>query len=470
MATRPPNDPPKSPDQLDRGLRGPIGGVTRIGPRAFGLAFLVVCALLVAILYGINRNPNSRGTTEAYASPPPPQPTNMEHFGQNEPIVATALPATPPPPLVLPPTAVPNLDQQEPNAPAQAPAAQAPSVEDAAAAQRAADEARARADEERKRRELAEAAAKSPILANGSSGGGSSGVQLSFAGNSGEEPASSYVPANGTTSGTTGGTPNGGGNASFASNNGTSINGTRPAPIETHAPQNLAYLDGPSGQFRVQPANVVLPAGGNPKDFLQAQRFAPVSPFEIVASSVIPATLITGIDSELPGLVTAQVREDIYDSKTGRYLLVPRGSRLVGLFNSQVQYGQTRVLVAWQRLIFPDTTSIDLLNMSGTDVQGAAGLAGDVDNHYGKIFGAALLTSILAAGAELASPQSTSIFGTESAGQLISQSVGQQIAQTGTQIVQKDLSIPPTLHILRGYPFLVMVDRDIVLPGVYHGQ
>ncbi|MBD5656864.1 MAG: TrbI/VirB10 family protein, partial [Candidatus Eremiobacteraeota bacterium] len=431
-------------------------------PRAFGLAFLVVCALLVAILYGLNRNPNSRGTTEAYASPPPPQPTNMEHFGQNEPIVATALPATPPPPLVLPPTAVPNLDQQEPKAVAQAPAAQAPSAEDAAAAQREAEEDRARADEERKRRELAEAAAKSPILANGSTGVGSSGVKLSFAGNSGDAPAPAYVPAVGTT--------NGGGNASFASNNGTSINGSRPAAVETHAPQSLAYLDGPSGQFRVQPANVVLPAGGNPKDFLQAQRFAPVSPFEIVASSVIPASLITAIDSELPGLVTAQVREDVYDSKTGRYLLVPRGSRLVGLFNSQVQYGQTRVLVAWQRLIFPDTTSIDLLDMSGTDVQGGAGLAGIVDNHYNKIFGAALLTSILAVGAELASPQQTSIFGTESAGQLISQSVGQQIAQTGTQIVQKDLNIPPTLHIKNGYPFLVMVDRDIVLPGVYHGQ
>ncbi|MBD5606556.1 MAG: TrbI/VirB10 family protein, partial [Candidatus Eremiobacteraeota bacterium] len=234
--------------------------------------------------------------------------------------------------------------------------------------------------------------------------------------------------------------------------------------------QSTAYLDGPSGQYAVQGANINLPEGGSPKDILQAQRFAPVSKFEIVASSIIPASLITGIDSTLPGLVSALVREDVYDSHTGKYLLIPRGSRLVGVYDNQVQYGQSRLLVAWQRLIFPDTTSIDLLNMPGNDSGGYAGFGGNVDNHFGLIFNAVLLTSAFAVGAELASPQTGGITYNQSTGQLVTQSVGSNIAQTGTNIVNKDLSIPPTIHIAPGYPFFVFVDRDIVLPGVYHNQ
>ncbi len=459
MASRPPNDPdyPKSPDQLDRGLRGPIGGVTRIGPRAFALAFFVICGLLVAILYGLNRGGPLNKATEAYASPPLPQSTNDTHFGQNVPIIATEPPATAAPPLVLPPTSVPNLDQAPKTA-----SAPAPSQADTAAQQeeerrREAAEQRA-AEEEAKRRELAEQALKSPILAggNGSSGGG---VQLAFAGNGGSAagPAGSGG-ASGVGSAGGGGGAGGGASASGAGGRGT-----------THA-QSTAYLDGPSGQYAVQGANVVLPEGGNPKDILQAQRFAPVSKFEIVAGSAIPASLITGIDSEIPGLVSGLVREDVYDSHTGKYLLIPRGSRLVGLYDNQVQYGQTRIVVAWQRLIFPDTTSIDLLNMPGNDTGGYAGFGGKVDNHFGLIFNAVLLTSAFAVGAELASPQTGGLTYNQTTGQLVSQSVGTQIAQTGTNIVNKDLQIPPVIHVAPGYPFIVFVDRDIVLPGVYHNQ
>ncbi|MBD5635630.1 MAG: hypothetical protein IAI49_14230, partial [Candidatus Eremiobacteraeota bacterium] len=437
MASRPPNDPdyPKSPDVLERGLRGPIGGVTRVGPRAFGLAFLVICGLLVAILYGLNRGATANRTTDAYVSPPP-QPTNDSHFGQNEPIVAPEAASTAAPPLVLPPTAVPNLDQ-EPNRTAQAPpsnqsASQSAEQQYELQQREAAD--RRREDEEARERALADAALKSPIIAGGANGA-SGQTELAYAGNGGGQNAAAPVAGGG-------GATNGGATGASGASGGRSGSNATESRV-----QSTAYLEGPSGQFAVQPANVVLPEGGNPKDFLQAQRFAPVSKFEVVASSVIPASLITGIDSELPGLVSAQVREDVYDSKSGRYLLIPRGSRLVGLYNNQLQFGQTRILIAWQRLIFPDTTSIDLLNMSGADTQGGAGFGGAVDNHYGKIFGAALLTSILAAGAELASPQSTNLFTNPSASQVISQSVGQQIAQTGTQIVQKDLSIPPTVHV-----------------------
>jgi type IV secretory pathway VirB10-like protein len=458
MATRPPNPPPnhpESPDRLERGLRGPVGGVTRIGPRAFALAFVVVCGLLVAILYGLNRGAPTR-TADSYASPPAAPPTNAEHFGQNEPIVSSAPPATPPPPLVLPPTSVPDLDQERRTANAQGAPAAAPatrSPDDQAAIAREAAAERTRAEAKDKQRQLAEAALKAPIIAGENSGGAQ---PMAFVGNGG---------ANGQGFSSNGGNSGGGAAAGGATSN---VSGERASAARV---QSTAYLQGPSGQYAgVQPANVALPEGGNPKDFLQAQRFAPISPYEITASSVIPAELITAIDSELPGLISAQVREDVYDTKTGRYMLIPRGSRLVGLYNSQVEYGQTRILVAWQRLIFPDTTSIDLLNMSGADVQGGAGVSGDVDNHYGKIFGAAILTSILAAGATLSTPQNSSLLQAPSAGQVISQNVGQEIAQVGTQIVQKDLSIPPTIHVKPGYPFLVIVDRDIVLPGAYHGS
>jgi type IV secretory pathway VirB10-like protein len=434
--------PPASPDELNEGIRGRVRGVTRIGPRAIGLAFLLVLGLVLVILYGINKG-SPTSSTQALATPPPAIPSDEPHFGSNVPIVATPEPATPPPALVLPAEKVPNV--------AAAPAAPVRAAQsDAAAAaeqRRIADEA-ARRQEDQKRQDLIASAQRAPILTGGAGGGSS--TQLAFAGN-GEN---------------TGGVAAAAAAAQNLASLGSAGAGRRP-----EATPPPTFLDGPTGQYRqVNAANVSLPEGGNPKDFLQAQRFAPLSPFEITASSVIPAALITGIDSEQPGLITAQVREDVYDTKTGHYMLIPRGSRLVGLYKSDVQYGQSRVLVAWQRLIFPDTTSIDLMDMSGADVQGGAGLGGEVDNHYGRIFGAALLTSILAAGVQLSQPQQSNVFNAPSAGQALGQAIGQQVAQVGTQIVSKSLSIPPTIHVAKGYPFLVVVDRDIVLPGPYQGQ
>jgi type IV secretion system protein TrbI len=423
---------PGSPDELAGGIRGRISGVTRVGPRAIGLAFVVVCGLLIAILYGVNKNSNKQIASNAFASPPPPIPSDEPHFGSNVPLEATPAPATPPPPLVLPAT-VPNVaSAPRLNAPATPSAAQQAALQRALAEQQARDEAR------RRREELLASAERAPVL---------------FAGN-GENAGTQPAPAQAV--------------AQSAANAAAAGMGAPAAqPQATPAP---TFLDGPTGQYRVNPANVVLPQGGNPKDFLQAQRFAPISRYEITASSVIPADLITAIDSSEPGLITAQVREDVYDTKTGRYMLIPRGSRLVGVYKSDLEYGQTRVLVAWQRLIFPDTTSIDLLNMSGADVQGGAGFGGTVDNHYGKIFTAALLTSVMAAGLQLSQPQQGSIYLMPSSGQLAAQAVGQQLAQTGMSIVNKNVNIPPTVHVAPGYPFLVVVDRDIVLPGPYHGE
>lgn len=450
MSHRPPNDslPPESPDELKGGLRGPVSGVTRIGPRAFGLAFVVICGLLAAVLFGLNRgSAMSKGvTTQAFNTPPPAPVAGEDRFGADEPLVVPSAPDTPPPPLILAATPAPNLDDAEPR---RAPAAQAQQPVNTQAVSQVAEQARAaadeaRAEEQRRRREVVEAALKSPILTSAgpavfSGNGVGSGVGASSAGYSGggqnvNAPARTVADAQ---------------------------------PAQAAPPSPSAFLNGPTNQYAVQAANVNLPEGGNPKDFLQAQRFAPISPYEIVASSVIPAAMITAIDSDLPGLISAQVREDVYDSKTGRFLLIPRGARLVGLYKNDLSYGQSRVLVAWTRLIFPDTTSIDLEGMSGADVEGSAGVAGKVDNHYGNVFGAAILTSVLASGVALAQPRNTSIFSAPSAGQVLSQSVGTQIANTGTQILQKNLNVPPTIRVPRGYPFVVIVDRDIVLPGPY---
>jgi type IV secretion system protein VirB10 len=232
-----------------------------------------------------------------------------------------------------------------------------------------------------------------------------------------------------------------------------------------------AFLSGPFGQY-AHGASLQQGGTANASDYLDAQRYAARSKFEIVASSVIPAELITGIDSEQPGLISAQVRQDVFDSRTGRYLLVPKGSRLIGVYKNDVQPGQSRILVAWERLIFPDTSSIDLHEQVGADTEGYSGLGGKTDDHFASVFTTALLSSILSAGLQLSQPQTgTTVAGTvvPSAGQLLAGAAGQQIAQVGAQIAQKQLSLPPVIHVPRGYPFLVVVDHDMVFPGPYQG-
>jgi type IV secretion system protein VirB10 len=228
------------------------------------------------------------------------------------------------------------------------------------------------------------------------------------------------------------------------------------------------FLNGPTGQYSC--SGQLASANSAKDDYLSSKRAAPASEYEVLAGSIIPAALISGMNSELPGLISAQVRQDVYDSKTGRYLLIPKGSRLIGLYKSGVAYGQSRVLVAWSRLIFPDTSGMDLLNMSGVDVEGNAGLTGTVDNHYGKIFGAALLTSILAIGLQLSQPnqqQQQSAYPSQQ--QLAAAAASQQIISVGSQLSNRALNIAPTIQIPRGYPFSVMVDRDMTFPGPYQG-
>lgn len=204
------------------------------------------------------------------------------------------------------------------------------------------------------------------------------------------------------------------------------------------------------------------------RDYSPSRRNAARSPFEIKAGGIIPAVMISGVNSDLPGQAIAQVRENVYDSKTGRFLLIPQGSRLVGLYDAHVAYGQQRVLMAWSRIIFPDGSSFDLKGMPGADMSGFAGFSDQVDNHYSKIFGSSVLLSLISAGVQLSQPNTGSSNNNSqpSVSQTVGAALGQQIGQTAMNITQKNLNIQPTLEIRPGYRFNVMVTADMILPPV----
>jgi type IV secretion system protein VirB10 len=190
---------------------------------------------------------------------------------------------------------------------------------------------------------------------------------------------------------------------------------------------------------------------------------APASSYVVQAGNVIPASLITGIRSDLPGQITAQVTENVYDSQTGRFLLVPQGTRLIGVYDSQVSFGQSRVLLVWTRLIMPNGRSIVLERQPGADTAGYAGLEDDVDNHWGALFKAALLSTLLGVGSELGAGSDS---GTGNNGGLIQAlrlGASDSLNQTGQKIVQRNLNIQPTLTIRPGFPVRVIVNRDLVL-------
>ncbi|MGE0773748.1 MAG: TrbI/VirB10 family protein [Sphingomonadaceae bacterium] len=183
----------------------------------------------------------------------------------------------------------------------------------------------------------------------------------------------------------------------------------------------------------------------------------PVSPHVVQAGAVIAAALITGISSDLPGQVTAQVTQNVYDSPTGRILLIPQGSRLIGDYDSQVAYGQRRVLLAWSRLILPDGRSIILDRQPAGDAAGYAGLADRVNQHWGGIARAAALSTLLSIGAEMGSDSDDDI------ARAIRDGGQDTVNQAGQEIVRRQLNIQPTLIIRPGYPVRVLVSRDIVM-------
>ena len=188
----------------------------------------------------------------------------------------------------------------------------------------------------------------------------------------------------------------------------------------------------------------------------------PASPFVVQAGTIIPAALITGIRSDLPGQITAQVTENVYDTPTGRIRLIPQGARLIGIYDSQVAFGQSRVLLVWTRLIMPDGRSIVLERQPGADVAGFAGLEDGVDNRWKEMLGAAALSTVLAVGTEVNS--GTDLNSTNcTILQALRRGAGDSLDQTGQQVVRRNLNNQPTLTIRPGFPVRVIVDRDLVL-------
>ena len=205
--------------------------------------------------------------------------------------------------------------------------------------------------------------------------------------------------------------------------------------------RQLAFLNAAADRRTVTPDRVTPPA----------------SPFVLQAGAVISAALITGIRSDLPGQITAQVTENIYDSPTGSILLVPQGTRLIGQYDNSVQFGQRRVLLVWNRLILPNGRSMVLERQPGADTQGYAGLEDGVDYHWWDLAKAAALSTLLGVGTELATDDNDRLIAAIRGG------AQDTVNQAGQQIIQRQLQVAPTLTIRPGFPVRIIVTRDLVL-------
>ncbi|MCC4233351.1 TrbI/VirB10 family protein [Sphingobium soli] len=184
----------------------------------------------------------------------------------------------------------------------------------------------------------------------------------------------------------------------------------------------------------------------------------PASPYQVMAGSVIAASLLTGLNSDLPGMVVAQVTENVFDTVTGRTLLIPQGSRLIGSYDSVVAFGQSRALLVWQRIILPDGSSIQIDNLPATDAAGYAGLSDKVDYHSWRLLKGVALSTLLGVGTEISIGDDESDLV-----RAIRQSTQQSANQAGQQIVTKNLNIQPTITVRPGWPLRVIVHKDLVL-------
>jgi type IV secretion system protein VirB10 len=217
-----------------------------------------------------------------------------------------------------------------------------------------------------------------------------------------------------------------------------------PAPVageRSPVAARRAFLDGGAGQSNESPERIRRPS----------------SPYILQSGSVIPAALITGIRSDLPGQVTAQVTQNVYDSPTGKILLIPQGAQLVGEYDSEIATGQERVLLAWDRLILPGGRSIRLDRQPGADARGMAGLADRTDHHWGSMLRAALISTLLGVGAELGSD------GDDALVRALRDGSQGTINQSGRRLVERQMSLPPTLTIRPGFALRVLVTRDLIL-------
>ncbi|MEQ9315646.1 MAG: TrbI/VirB10 family protein, partial [Henriciella sp.] len=181
----------------------------------------------------------------------------------------------------------------------------------------------------------------------------------------------------------------------------------------------------------------------------------PVSPYQVMAGTLIPASLVTGLNSDLPGNVIAQVTQPVYDTVSGVHLLIPQGARLIGRYQSEVSFGQERALLIWDRIILPDGSSLQI-SEPASDSQGYAGVSDRTDHHWDRVFAAAGLATLLGIGSELGSDE-------DDVERAIRRGFGDSVSEAGQRVVDRNLGIQPTIRIRPGWPVRVIVTRDLVL-------
>lgn len=261
----------------------------------------------------------------------------------------------------------------------------------------------------------------------------------------------------------------------------------RPDRLPPELLAQLAQAQAPAGQ---RPAVAGMPAGGSagfaPQGQGQQNRSAQLEAFadssrdvgyldqqvrdarpghEVAAGSIIPAVMLSGINSDLPGSIVAQVRSDVFSTFDFRTLLIPAGSRLIGRYSSDVATGQERVLIAWDELIFPNGRRISLEGMGAVDGQGAAGMRDQVNNHFFRIWGNALMISAIGVAAQQSQPQNANVNNSPTSSQQAAAAAANSLNETAQQVLRRNLNISPTLQIRPGYTFSVMVNQSISLPA-----
>lgn len=246
---------------------------------------------------------------------------------------------------------------------------------------------------------------------------------------------------------------------------------TSPRPAAEATPRPDEGLLASANALLTTPAGLATPARRDFGDPANAppttSAYGPVPPpgrLILQAQTVITAALITAVNSDIPGPVSAQVTRNVYDSLTGRTVLIPQGARLIGAYDAEVAYGQRRVRLAWDRVIFPDGRSLQLDRLAGGDSAGRSGLVDKVDAHWGAMAKAALLSSVLGVGAELGSDDDGDV------ARALRRGVQETVNQTGQQVVRQQLDVKPTLTLRAGLPLTILVTRDIVFDSSVQGE
>lgn len=203
--------------------------------------------------------------------------------------------------------------------------------------------------------------------------------------------------------------------------------------------------------------------------YLPNQVVPQLSQYELKRGSVIPATLITGLSSDLPGRITAQVSQNVYDSATGHRLVIPQGAKLFGRYDSKISFGQQRVLVVWTDVIFPNGSTLQIGGMAGTDAEGYGGFSDKVDRHLLKTFSSAALIALIGTGIDMSMPESSTRASQDTASDAARRNFAETFGRVAEQTISKNLNVQPTIRIRPGYKFNVLVDQDIIFPSIYRG-